>query len=107
MPPRWLTLAIVGFWLLAMVWLTVREIAPRWRLGEPPPYTIDLTDEVSGQKINWKILQRSERVGGAESAVRRLTDRTYELHSHIHCEGIMLFDLLDLTSTYHVNSEGE
>src|SRR5207253_2067046 len=58
MPPRWMTWAIVAFWLATTTWLVVREVAPRWRAGEPPPYTIDLTDEVSRQDIHWIVVQR-------------------------------------------------
>src|SRR2546423_15551103 len=78
MPPRWLTLAILGFWALAMAWLTVREIAPRWRGGDPPPYTIDLTDEGSRQAIEWHVLQNKERVGRARSSVQLAGDQGFE-----------------------------
>jgi hypothetical protein len=107
MPPRWLTLAILGFWLFAMVWLTVREIAPRWRVGEPPPYTIDLTDEVSGQEIYWRVLQKGEKIGRAKSWVKRLADRTYELNSHLEPVKLVPFESVELKNTYQVNSQGE
>src|SRR5919108_3288802 len=107
MPPRWLTLAILGFWLLAMVWLTVREIAPRWRLGAPPPYTIDLTDEVTMQDIHWIVWHKGQNIGKAKSSVRRLADRSYELHSHLLPVKIGPFESLDLKNVYRVNSQGE
>ena len=107
MPPRWLTLAILGFWLLAMAWLTVREIAPRWRVGDPPPYTIDLTDEVSRQAIEWHVLQNKERVGRAKSSVQLAADHTFELQTAFRNLKISVFELRELTNTLHIDAAGK
>ena len=87
MPPRWATVTIIGFWLIAMAWMTVREIVPRLRVGGPPPYVIDLTDEVSVQDIHWDVLRAAdgEKIGQAKSCVRRLHDRTFALRSDLTC----------------------
>jgi hypothetical protein len=56
MPPRWLSLAIVVFWLAATGWLFVRDLWPRLRPGQPPPYEIDLADET--QQVEHGLPQR-------------------------------------------------
>lgn len=106
MPPRWLTWAIVAFWALTTLWLVLREVAPRWRAGEPPPYTIDLTDEVSGHPIHWIVLG-GEKPGKAKSSVHRLADRTFELRTELLCTKLLLFESIKLDNTYQVNNQGE
>jgi hypothetical protein len=107
MPPRWMTWAIIAFWAATTVWLVLREVAPRWRAGEPPPYTIDLTDEVGGQPIHWRVLWRGQKLGSAVSWVKRRPDRTFELHTKLDCSKLILFDSIKLRSSYHVDSQGD
>ncbi len=103
---------IVAFWSGATGWLISREILPHFRSGEPPPYTIDLTDEVSGQQIYWEILQKGqkEKVGTAVSSVHRMPDRTYEFRTRLTFSKAKLLNLADLkamTSQYRVTGEGQ
>src|SRR5262245_3307496 len=104
MPPRWATVTIIGFWLIAMAWMTVREIVPRLRVGGPPPYIIDLTDEVSGNVVNWTVLGPGGEKSKATSSVQRMPDRTFKLKSRLSNVRIPPFESVDLRSSYHVDS---
>jgi hypothetical protein len=79
MPPRFVILAIIAFWLATTAWLIHREILPALQSGEPPPYSIDLADEVSAQTISWKVLQEGKEIGTVHTIVRRQPDRTFRL----------------------------
>jgi hypothetical protein len=46
MPPRWVCVAIVAFWLGTNGWLLWQDVWPNLQPGQPPPFTIDLVDEV-------------------------------------------------------------
>ncbi len=90
MPPRLVSLAIIVFWTTMTGWLLYREVWPRYRAGEPPPFSIDLTEEVSALPISWTIFQKGERAGTGQSQVLRMPDRTFELRS------LFRFDAIDL-----------
>src|SRR5947209_12741032 len=77
MPPRSVVAAILMFWLAADGWLFYREVWPYWRAGDPPPYTIDLTEELGNASVSWEILKKGEKIGYATSYVHRRHDRTY------------------------------
>lgn len=83
MPPRHLILAILAFWVATTGWLFYRDLWPRLRPGEPPPFVIDLADEVSEQKIFWRVFQNGEDKGGyAFSWVHyRPDDDTFDVSS--------------------------
>ncbi len=109
MPPRPVAFIVVLFWLAANGWLIYREVWPNWRAGEPPPYTIDLTQELSKQTVGWEVLQKGARVGRALSGVERQPDRTYKLRSQFHFDKLRLLgiDIRRLVSAYHVTEDGE
>lgn len=110
MPPRWCTLLIVVFWLATTSWMFYREAWPRLQGGEPPPYTIDLTDEVSIQHVPWKVLHKGEMVGTGRSLVRRQADRTYQLETVFKFDKLQilkLFDLRKMVTLYRVTEAGE
>jgi hypothetical protein len=93
MPPRWLCLAIVIFWLGTtgpLVWEEL--ISPLWRSDQPPPYTLDLTAEAQGEKakILWVVHvgdgEPDRNVLGhkAESWVKYHDDsNTYSFHTEL------------------------
>ena len=86
MPARPLVLAITLFWVATTGWLFYRDLWPRLRPGEPPPYTIDLADEAlrKGPKISWKVLRGTQKVGILNTWVTyRPQDDTFELNSEI------------------------
>ena len=82
MPPRWLSAAIIAFWLGTTGWLAWRDLWPRWRSDGPPPYTIDLVEEVHRQHTHlWAVLEDDRETMLAKSwAERRPTDDTFALH---------------------------
>jgi hypothetical protein len=84
-PPRFLSLAIIAFWLATTGWLFQRDLWPQLRPGEPPPYAIDLAFEVQDpMPIRWGVFRGSEMVGRARSFVHyRAADDTFELHGDL------------------------
>jgi hypothetical protein len=115
MPPRLFVAAIVVFWLSTSSWLFYREIWPRLQAGNPPAFTIDLTDEVGANTIEWRIYQKGDKegadlskVGSGLSWVRRLPDRTFELTSEFKLSmDLLFFRLQKISSSYRVNAEGQ
>src|SRR2546428_9143554 len=84
MPARSLVLAITLFWIATTGWLFHRELWPRLRPGQPPPYTIDLADEAvrKGPKIPWSVFRGNKKVGVVQTWIRyREWDDTFELYS--------------------------
>jgi hypothetical protein len=54
MPPRWLSIPIILFWLGTTGWLLYQDVWPLLLPGQAPPYTIDLEDEVQTPvHIHW------------------------------------------------------
>lgn len=109
MPARWVTLAIVAFWLGTTGWLIYRETVAQTRAGEPPSFTIDLTDEVSANTISWAVLDNEEKVGLGRSWVRRRADRTFELRSEFRLHDLNVLKALQfrkLKTMYRVDSAG-
>jgi hypothetical protein len=84
MPPRWLSLGILAFWLSTTAWLVWRDLWPRWRIGGPPPYTIDLVEEVQrreGVAHLWAVLEDDRPPTEARSWVEHdPADDTFALH---------------------------
>jgi hypothetical protein len=118
MPPRLICLSIIAFWTTMTGWLLYREVWPRFRAGEPPPYNIDLTEEVGADMVSWNIYQKDQNVGIGYSQVARLADRTFQLRSQFRFNTSTLklpllggFDnkilLKKLVGVYHVNDTGE
>jgi hypothetical protein len=117
MPPRLTSLAIIAFWTTMTGWLLYREVLPRFRAGEPPPYSIDLTEEVGQNMVSWNISQKGEPVGVGYSQVARLPDRTFELRSQFRFNTAALklpglaglerkIQLKKVTGIFHVNELG-
>jgi hypothetical protein len=85
MPPRWLALLIVVFWLGTTAWFVWRDLAPGWTAGQPPPYLIDLADEAdkNAQHNVWYVVAEGaedERLGRAETWVKYFeTEDVFEL----------------------------
>jgi hypothetical protein len=51
-PPRWLTVIILGFWVCTSGWLVYQEAGPLVQPPGAPPYFIDLVDEVQYQQAH-------------------------------------------------------
>jgi len=115
MPARSLVLAITLFWITTTGWLFYRDLWPRLRPGQPPPYTIDLADETmrKGPKISWNVLRGDKKVGVAQTWLKYCEpDDTFEFHSQVkRLEwgqiGLFYFQLLDLSGMYRVTRDGQ
>jgi hypothetical protein len=111
MPPRSVVAAILVFWLAADGWLFYREVWPYWRAGDPPPYTIDLTEELGDPTVNWDILKNKDPapIGRAISQVKRQKDRTYRLRMEYRFDkfNLVFGHLRKLVGDYHVGEEGD
>src|SRR5205814_3102506 len=97
MPHRSIVAAIVLAWLFANGWLFYREVWPHWRSGDPPPYAIDLTEELGKSSVDWDIWSGSDRkedkIGNATSEVERRPDHTYWLRTALKFKNLRLLDL--------------
>jgi hypothetical protein len=109
MPPRSVTLAIVAFWLATTGWLVYREVLPAFRTDEPPPFIIDLADEVSAHTINWEALQDGRVFGTAHTKVVPGKSRTFILTSKFKPENlrILTIGVKQVESSYAVTREGD
>jgi hypothetical protein len=108
MPPRYLSLAIVAGWLATTAWMFYRDLLPRLRPDQAPPFTIDLADEVSAQLIPWRIQLNGDNIGRAWTQVMRKEDRTFALNSDFRIEKEVPGLLLKrFTTMYRVTPTGE
>ena len=88
MPSRLAVLGIVLFWIGSMCWLVARELAPSWRVGEPPTIVFDLADEIGANTIVWsihhhRVNQKSKIIGFGNTRVKRLANQWFELTSEL------------------------
>src|SRR5207248_2219240 len=83
MPPRYITLVIIAFWMVMSGWLFYSDLWPRLRPGQPPPYAIDLVDEARFREStnDWVVLQNGRDIGYAKTWVDyRAADDTFKLN---------------------------
>lgn len=71
MPPRWLSVSIILFWLGTTGWLFYQDVWPLLLPGQAPPFTIDLEDEVQTRQahIHWSVLYNDRPYLRAETWV--------------------------------------
>src|SRR5262249_45995629 len=62
MPPRWLCVVIVAFWLAATGWLVWSELRDEFGPAQTPPRSIDLVDEAQPERvrIRWLVWHGDE-----------------------------------------------
>src|SRR5262249_20135767 len=85
MPSRLVIVCITLSWLAMPGWFFYRDIWPKLRAGDQPPYTIDLASEVTGPEARrkWEVFHNGETIGYLDTWVGHSnTDDTYEIHSH-------------------------
>jgi hypothetical protein len=120
MPPRWLSVAIVVSWLAATAWLIWRDLWPSWRPGEPPPFHIDLVEEVQKADkppIFWHVRLDDQDVFRASTWVDYHSEEdTFAFHARYQArKGLNtraydvagLFRVAGMSSEYRVNRAGE
>jgi hypothetical protein len=116
MPPRWLSLAIVAFWLGTTGWLFWSDLWPRYRPGNPPRVTIELTEEAHQgdrpREIRWTVSQNGKDVLSATTYVRyNERDDSFSLHADFRpvFKGggtVRNLTLNNMTSSYRLTREG-
>ena len=117
MPPRWLSILIVVVWLLFSGQLVVRDLLPRLLPGQPPPYSIDLVEEVRNGRghVDWMVMHDGKEVFESRSRIQQ-PDRArdeYEMIAEFHPlkkgDRVALHGMLvsELASTYRVTGAGD
>ena len=115
MPPRWLSILIVAVWLLFSGRLVVRDLLPRLLPGRPPPYSIDLVEEIrSGRShVDWAVLHDGKKVFRSLSRVLHPEPDVFELTAEflplsegkrVPLHGMLV---LSMASTYRVTGGGD
>ncbi len=77
--------------------------------GGPPPYNIDLTEEIGSSLVNWIIYQKEQKIGRATSLVERQPNRTYQLRTQLYFDKLRLpfVEINKISTAYHVTEDGE
>ena len=113
MPSRFLILVIVSFWLATTVWFVTREVAPRWRGGDAPPYVIELADEAlkNVTPIRWRLTWNGRDMGQIRTTLHyREADDLFELNAdsdRLEVIGALKISARKLHNTLKVNHDGE
>jgi hypothetical protein len=109
MPPRFVTVLVVLFWLGTSAWFFQREVWPSLRSGDPPPFVIDLVDEASQQQIYWKVFQGDKEVGKAITHIAYdQADDSFRLEGKFELSGLAAgLARADVKSMYRVTRAGE
>jgi hypothetical protein len=111
MPPRFVTVAIVVFWLATLGWFFQHDLWPRLRPGERPPYNLDLANEVTGRTMphHWQVFRNGITIGDARTWVLHNEDDTYNLVSKFHFHHFTFgpVHVLEMDSTYRVTRDGQ
>lgn len=115
MPSRWTCLAILVFWLTVNGFLFWKEVWPWLLPGQPPPFAIDLVDEVErgNSEIVWVASFNDREDYKATTRVTydktdetfRLTCRITPRNAHSRPKSEVLFDRMD--SSYHITHDGK
>ena len=107
MPPRAITLGILGLWLAAVSWGAYRA----WGRAPGPPALLDRTDEVGKQAGRWRVRQNGAEIGHVQTTVGRpARGALFALHANfsfgeeLRLRGLP-FKLLK--STYRVAPRGQ
>jgi hypothetical protein len=96
MPSRYITCAIVVFWLAMAGWLFHRDFLPWLQVGAAPRlFRADFSDEVRSTRATWFIHRdgrkigaplvedERSRVGSGEATIQRNDDRTYSMKTEL------------------------
>lgn len=116
MPPRWMCLLIVVFWLATTGWLVHDDLLPRLLPGTPPSYTIDLVEEAKVDRnlfTPWTVYLDDARVMQARTRVEHPHRDTFVLSAEFSPDkrGSLVplgpFLVRRMVSRYHVNATGD
>jgi hypothetical protein len=115
MPSRLLILVILTFWLAIMGWFVARDVAPRWRAGDAPPYAIELADEAlkNPVAVKWRLVRNGKEIGKLNTRmVYKEAENVFELTAEskqidIVPAGPVQVAAREFSSTLKVNHDGE
>lgn len=109
MPSRPMITLILLFWLGAVSWYVLREVAPRWGVERAPPFHIDLTDEVGRPSIDWDVFSKGKRIGDLMTKVRRLDADRFELSGLFRSTQLQFLgvEIRKVDVIYQVTPEGK
>jgi hypothetical protein len=119
MPPRWVCLGIVAFWLVANGWLFWNDLWPQLEPGQPPAFEIDLVQEVQAARppVLWTVWQGvgkdRRKVFKGETRTRHPQRGVYELVATYTTPGgyhearVSGWTVRRMRSRYTVNEKGE
>ena len=116
MPSRWVSIAIIAFWLATTGWYVSRDVWPRLASSTPPPYVIDLADEALHQMVpvRWLMWRNGEKVAPIRTSVEyQEADDSFEMTSSMHGElEIKVFSapaltIVKLEDRYRVSRNGQ
>jgi hypothetical protein len=103
MPSRPVIIAIVAFWLLTAGWFVARDFTSAGRPGDPPPFTIELSDEAQPMTVpeRWTCTLNGRKIGTMSTTLSyQPTDDTFELRAK---SAEISFLELDLPREGHVS----
>jgi hypothetical protein len=115
MPSRLATAVIVLCWLATMAWFFQRDVWPRIRPGDPPPFVPDLSDEVQhNAPIRWLVYRDADMkkfLGRLQTSVRyHKDDDSFELKSEFTQKEPWLLlghDSVFMNTTERVTRDGD
>jgi len=115
MPSRLLILVIVTFWLATTAWFVAREVAPRFRSGDAPPYVIELADEAlrNAPAIRWRLVRNGKDIGQVRTSMPYIeADDVFELKAdteriELGRIGPITVTVQKLSNVERVNHDGE
>jgi hypothetical protein len=115
MPPRILTWFIVIAWMAMTCWLAYRDLWPRLRSGDRPPFKIDFADEVLVKRppVRWTVSRsgKATYVMKSEMTYDGETDQ-FEMTSELNPKPGLpadapLLERISMKSVYTVTRDGE
>jgi hypothetical protein len=117
MPPRWACVLIVLCWLAVNGWLFYHELLPRLLPDQPPPYSVDLLEEVQDRRwmrpVGWTVEVRDKKAFSAKMHVDHPARDTFEMVAEytplkgekpVSLRGL---EVKKMTSAYRVNAAGD
>ncbi len=116
MPPRWMSLGIVAFWLTTSAWLFRTEFAPSFQPDQPPPYSVEMAEEAQTERahIRWTVSHNGHNNLRAETwvAYREQPDDSFALNAIFKprspgaVEPVLLgYQLKSMNSLYRITRE--
>src|SRR5437868_1771715 len=92
---RWLSVAVVLFWIATMTWLIQQKVLPPLLVGEAPSYRSILQQQPVNTPVRWNILLESRRIGWATSEMIRDENEVSQIYSRLHFAELPVSQMLE------------